>query len=111
VFGFKDLMQQAQGLQSKMEKMQEELAEMIVTGSAGGDMVKVEANGAQEIVSITIEKEVLDGEDTEFLQDLLVSAVNDALKNSKEMAAREMSKLTAGMKIPGLGSLFGGQGD
>ena len=80
VFGLKDLIQQAQGLQSKIAALQEELAEKVVTGSSGGDMVKVEANGASEILSITIEKELLDPADPEMLQDLIVAAVNDALE-------------------------------
>ncbi len=102
MFGLKDLIQQAQGLQSKIAALQEELAEKVVTGSSGGDMVKVEANGAQEILSITIEKELLDPEDPEMLQDLIVAAVNDALKKSRELMAQEMSKLTGGLPIPGL---------
>ena len=102
MFGLKDLIQQAQGLQSKMAALQEELADKVVTGSSGGDMVKVEANGAQEILSITIEKELLDPADPEMLQDLVVAAVNDALKKSRELMAQEMSKLTGGLPIPGL---------
>lgn len=102
MFGLKDLIQQAQGLQSKIAAIQEELADKVVTGSSGGDMVKVEANGAQEILSITIEKELLDPEDPEMLQDLIVAAVNDALKKSRELMAQEMSKLTGGLPIPGL---------
>ncbi len=102
MFGLKDLIQQAQGLQSKIAALQEQLAEKVVTGSSGGDMVKVEANGAQEVISITIEKELLDPSDPEMLQDLIVSAVNDALKKSRELMAQEMSKLTGGLPIPGL---------
>ena len=102
MFGIKDLIQQAQGLQSKIAALQEELADKVVTGSSGGDMVKVEANGAQEILSITIEKELLDPADPEMLQDLIVAAVNDALKKSRELMAQEMSKLTGGLPIPGL---------
>ena len=102
MFGLKDLIQQAQGLQSKVAALQEELAEKVVTGSSGGDMVKVEANGASEILSITIEKELLDPADPEMLQDLIVAAVNDALKKSRELMAQEMSKLTGGLPIPGL---------
>ena len=102
MFGFKDLIQQAQGLQSKMAALQEELADKVVVGSSGGDMVKVEANGAQEILSITIEKELLDPADPEMLQDLIVAAANDALKKSRELMAQEMSKLTGGLPIPGL---------
>ncbi len=102
MFGLKDLIQQAQGLQSKIAAIQEQLADKVVTGSSGGDMVKVEANGAQEILSITIEKELLDPADPEMLQDLIVAAVNDALKKSRELMAQEMSKLTGGLPIPGL---------
>jgi nucleoid-associated protein EbfC len=102
VFGIKDLLQQAQGLQAKVTALQEELAEKTVTGSAGGDMVQVTANGAQEIVSIKIEKELLSPDDPEFLEDLIVAAANDALKKSKELMTQEMSKLTGGLRIPGL---------
>jgi nucleoid-associated protein EbfC len=102
VFGIKDLLQQAQGLQAKVTALQEELAEKTVIGSAGGDMVQVTANGAQEIVSIKIEKEILSPDDPEFLEDLIVAAANDALKKSKELMTQEMSKLTGGLRIPGL---------
>jgi DNA-binding YbaB/EbfC family protein len=102
VFNFKELMQQAQGLQAKITALQEELAEKTVVGSAGGDMVKVEASGTQEIISLQIEEQVLSSGDAELLEDLIVAAVNDALKKSKELAAQEMSKLTGGLRIPGL---------
>ena len=102
MFNFKELMQQAQGLQAKITALQEELAEKTVIGSAGGDMVKVEASGTQEIISIQIEEQVLSSGDAELLEDLIVAAVNDALKKSKELAAQEMSKLTGGLRIPGL---------
>lgn len=102
MFGFKDLMEQAQGLQAKVAAMQEQLAEKTVVGSAGGDMVKVEANGAQEILSIKIEKEIIASEDPEMIEDLVVAAVNDALRKSRELMTQEMSKLTGGLRIPGL---------
>jgi nucleoid-associated protein EbfC len=73
-----------------------------VEASAGGGMVKVVANGSQKIESIVLEKEVVDPEDVEMLQDLVMAAVNDALKKSQEMMSAEMSKLTGGMNIPGL---------
>jgi DNA-binding YbaB/EbfC family protein len=95
-------MQQAQGLQAKVTALQEELADKIVTGSAGGGMVKVEATGAQDIVSVQIEKELLSSDDQELLQDLIVAAVNDALKKSRELMAEEMSKLTGGLRLPGM---------
>jgi DNA-binding YbaB/EbfC family protein len=85
-----------------MLKMQEELAEKTVEATAGGGMVRVVANGRQQIVSILFEKEVVDPEDVEMLQDLVLAAVNDALAKSQEMISAEMGKLTGGMKIPGL---------
>ena len=97
-----NLMKQAQKLQSKMLKMQEELADKTVETSAGGGMVKVVANGRQQILSIEIEKEVVDPDDVEMLQDLILSAVNDALVKSQEMVSEEMGKLTGGMNIPGM---------
>jgi DNA-binding YbaB/EbfC family protein len=97
-----NMMKQAQKLQAKMLKMQEELAEKTVEATAGGGMVRVVANGRQQIVSILLEKEVVDPEDVEMLQDLILAAVNDALAKSQEMISEEMGKLTGGMKIPGL---------
>jgi len=100
--GMGNMMKQAQKLQSKMLKMQEELAEKTVESSSGGGMVKVVANGKQQIVSIQIEEEVIDPEEAEMLQDLVLAAVNDALSKSQEMVSTEMSKLTGGLNIPGL---------
>ena len=102
MFGIKDLIQQAQGMQTKVAELQESLAEKTVTGSAGGDMVRVEATGTQEIISIKIEPEVISSDDPELLEDLVVAAVNDALKKSRDLATEEMSKLTGGLRIPGL---------
>ncbi len=96
------LMKQAQQLQSKMAKLQEEMAEKTVEASAGGGMVKVVANGKQEIAAIHIEKEVVDPEDVDMLQDLLLAAINEALARSQAMVSEEMNKLTGGMNIPGL---------
>ena len=100
--GMGNMMKQAQQLQSKMLKMQEELAEKTVESSSGGGMVRVVANGRQQVVSIHIEKEVVDPDDTEMLQDLVLAAVNDSLAKAQEMASAEMSKLTGGLNIPGL---------
>ena len=100
--GMGNIMKQAQKLQSKMLRLQEEMAEKTVETTAGGGMVKVIANGKQEITSIQIEKEVVDPDDVEMLQDLILAAVNDALVKSQEMVSEEMSKLTGGMKIPGM---------
>jgi DNA-binding YbaB/EbfC family protein len=96
------MMKQAQKLQAKMMKLQEEMAEKTVESAAGGGMVKVVANGRQQIVSVSIEKEVVDPEDVDMLQDLVLAAVNDALTKSQEMVSAEMSKLTGGMNIPGM---------
>ncbi len=95
-------MKQAQKLQSKMMKLQEEMAEKTIETTSGGGMIKVVANGKQQIVSIQIEKEVVDPEDVEMLQDLILAAVNDALSKSQEMVSSEMGKLTGGLNIPGL---------
>ena len=97
-----NMVKQAQKLQARMMKLQEELATQTVTASSGGGMVQVVANGRQQIVSIAIEKEVVDPDDVEMLQDLILAAVNEALKNSQEMVSGEMGKLTGGMQIPGL---------
>jgi nucleoid-associated protein EbfC len=96
------MMKQAQKLQQKMMKTQAELATKTIEASAGGGMVKVIANGAQKIESIALEKEVVDPEDIEMLQDLILAAVNDALNKSQEMVSSEMNKLTGGLNIPGL---------
>ncbi|MBW1726051.1 MAG: YbaB/EbfC family nucleoid-associated protein [Desulfobacterales bacterium] len=100
--GMGKMMKQAQQLQSKMLKLQEEMADKTVETTSGGGMVKVVANGRQQILSIQIEKEVVDPDDVEMLQDLILAAINDALIKSQEMATQEMSKLTGGLNIPGL---------
>ncbi len=96
------MMKQAQQLQKKMMKTQAELAKKTVEASAGGGMVKVVANGGQKIESIVLEKEVVDPEDIEMLQDLVLAAVNDALNKAQEMISSEMGKLTGGLNIPGM---------
>jgi DNA-binding YbaB/EbfC family protein len=100
--GMGNIMKQAQKLQSQMLKLQEELAEKTVEATAGGGMVKAVANGKQQVISIHIEKEVVDPDDVEMLEDLVLAAVNDALSRAQEMASEEMGKLTGGMNIPGL---------
>jgi DNA-binding YbaB/EbfC family protein len=100
--GMGKMMKQAQQLQSKMLKLQEEMAEKTVETTSGGGMVKVVTNGRQQVLSIQIEKEVVDPDDVEMLQDLILAAINDALIKSQEMASEEMSKLTGGLNIPGL---------
>ena len=97
-----NLVKQAQKMQQKMAKLQEEMADKTVEAGSGGGMVAVTVNGRQEVLSIRIEKEVVDPEDVEMLQDLVVAAVNEALKASQEMVQSEMQKITGGMNIPGL---------
>ena len=97
-----NMMKQAQKLQAKMMRLQEEMADKTVESASGGGMVKVVANGRQQIVSVSIEKEVVDPDDVDMLQDLVLAAVNDALAKSQEMVTAEMSKLTGGMNIPGI---------
>ncbi len=100
--GMGNLMKQAQKLQGQMLKLQEELAGRTVESTAGGGMVRVVANGRQQIESIQVEKEVVDPEDVEMLQDLILAAVNDALTKAQEMVSEEMGKVTGGVNIPGL---------
>lgn len=100
--GMGKMFKQAQRLQADMLKMQESLAEKTVEVASGGGVVKVVANGKQQIVSLSIDKEVVDPEDVEMLQDLVLAAVNEALTRAQEMANAEMSKLTGGLNIPGL---------
>ncbi|MGC8604207.1 MAG: YbaB/EbfC family nucleoid-associated protein [Desulfomonilaceae bacterium] len=102
MLGLKDLIEQAQGVQVKIREVQDRLADCSIEGSSGGDMVKVEANGIQEILSISIEKDLVNAQDKEVLEDLIVAAVNDALNKSRQMAADEISKISGGLRIPGL---------
>ena len=96
------LMKQAQDFQQKMGQVQEELAKKTVSSEVGGGMVKVTVNGRQELLSIQIEKEVVNPNDVEMLQDLITAAVNDAMSKARDMIQSEMGRLTGGLKIPGL---------
>ena len=98
-----NLMKQAQVMQEKMARIQEEAASKTVEASAGGGMVKVTANGRMEVLSIKIEKEVVNPDDVEMLQDLIVAATNEAIKQAQEIVESEMGRLTSGMGIPGMG--------
>ena len=102
--GFGNIMKEAQKLQQQMEALQAEVGKKKVQATAGGGMVTVEANGKQEILSIKIDREVINPEDAQMLEDLVLAACNEALRQSREMVQAEMSKLTAGLKIPGLGT-------
>jgi DNA-binding YbaB/EbfC family protein len=100
-----DMMRQAQKLQAEMQKMQEDAKKKTVEASSGGGMVTVVASGAGEIISIKIEKDVVNPEDVDMLQDLILAACNEALRRAQQMVNDEMSKLTMGLNIPGLGGL------
>ncbi len=100
-----DLMRQAQKMQEEMMKAQEEAKKKTVEATAGGGMVTVVASGAGEIISIKIEKDVVNPEDVEMLQDLILAASNEALRRAQELVSDEMSKLTGGLQIPGMGGL------
>lgn len=100
--GLGQIMKQAQKMQQQIAKIQEEAASKTVEASSGGGMVTVVANGRQQILSIRISSEVVDPQDVEMLQDLVVAAVNEALKKAQEMVAEEMSRITGGLPIPGL---------
>lgn len=96
------LMKEAQKLQEKMQQLQAELSQKEVSGTSGGGMVTVLATGNQQVKSIQIEKEVIDPDDPEMLQDLITAAVNDALERSRELQKKELGGLTGGLNIPGL---------
>ena len=97
-----DLLKQAQEMQSRMAKIQEELANKTVQGSAGGGMVQVTVNGQFNITAVQIEASVINPSEKEMLEDLMLAAVNDGMRKARELASSEMSKLTGGLKIPGL---------
>ena len=96
------LLKQAQKMQSDMQKMQEDLETKEIETSVGGGAVTVKVNGKKEVVDIQIKPEVVDPDDIEMLQDLVLSAVNEALRSVDDMQSSQMNKLTGGMNIPGL---------
>ena len=99
---FGNIMKQAKKMQERMVRLQEELGQKTVVASAGGGMVNVVVNGKFELLSLTIESEVVNPEDIDMLQDLIIAAVNEGVRKAQEMAASEMAKITGGMNIPGL---------
>lgn len=96
------LMKQAQQMQAKMAKMQEELEAKTVEASAGGGVVKVVVNGKQELLDIKIDPDAVDPEDVEMLEDLILAAVNEGMRKVADMVNEKMAKLTGGMNIPGM---------
>ena len=100
--GFGNLVKQAQDLQGRLSKVQEEAATKTVDASAGGGMVSVTVNGRMEVVALRIDPSVLEAGDVDMLQDLVLAAVNQGMRSAQKLMAEEMSKLTGGLKIPGL---------
>lgn len=100
--GLGNIMKQAQLMQQKMARLQEELAEKTVEASSGGGIVTAVVNCKQQVLDLKIDPSAVDPDDVEMLQDLVVAAVNEALKQSQELAQAEMGKITGGMNIPGL---------
>jgi nucleoid-associated protein EbfC len=100
--GMGNLLKQAQEMQARIAKIQEELAQKSVTGSAGGGMVQVTVNGQLNLTAIKVDPSVVNPEEREMLEDLLLAAVNDGMRKAREMISAEMSKATGGFKIPGL---------
>lgn len=106
--GMGDMIKMAQQMQGKVSQLQEELAKKEVTGTAGADMVTVQVNGKQEIISLKIDPSIIDPDDPEMLEDLIFAAVNDGLRKSREMVQGEMKNITGGMDIPGMSDLMKG---
>ena len=100
--GMGNLLKQAQEMQARMAKIQEELGQKTVEGSAGGGMVQVTVNGQFNLTLVKIEASVIKADEKEMLEDLILAAVNDGMRKAREMASAEMAKLTGGFKIPGL---------
>jgi DNA-binding YbaB/EbfC family protein len=100
--GLGNMMKQVQKMQAEMERIQEQLAEERVEATAGGGVVKVIANGRQEILEIKISPEVVNPDDIEMLEDLILAAVNQAREKAAELQTQNLAKLTGGLKIPGL---------
>lgn len=97
-----NMMKQVQKMQKEMMEAQSKIEEQVVEGSSGGGVVTVEANGKREIISIKIDQDVIDPDDKEMLEDLVMAAVNDALRRAEDIAAKEMGRFTGGLNIPGL---------
>ncbi len=100
--GLAGIMKQAQMMQQRMAKLQEEASNRIATATAGGGVITATVSGKNQLISLDIKKEVVDPEDVEMLQDLVVAAVNEALAKVQAEMAEEMSKVTGGISIPGL---------
>lgn len=97
-----DILRQAQVMQNKLSKLQQEMANKSYEASSGGGMVKAVVSGKQELLSLTIDPSLLEGGDVEMLQDLVLAAVNEGLRIARESMEREMSAISGGIKIPGM---------
>ncbi len=97
-----NIMKQAKKLQERMGQLQAEMEQKTVTATSGGGMVTVTVSGKGELVSLKIERDVVNAEDVEMLQDLILAAVNEGVRKAQEMAQSEMAKITGGLNIPGL---------
>ena len=100
--GMQGTLKKVQKMQSEMTRLQDELKEREVEGTAGGEAVKAVVNGNKNLVSLTLSPDAVDPEDVEMLQDLIVTAVNDAMKKVDEMTEKELGKVTGGLKLPGM---------
>ena len=100
--GMANLQRMAQQMQQEMLRVQQELESATVDGSAGGGVVSATVTGKQELVSLTIDPSAVDPNDVEMLQDLVVAAVNDALRASRDLAEQKMSAVTGGLRLPGM---------
>jgi hypothetical protein len=100
--GMGDLLKQAQEMQGRIAKIQEELGQKTVEGSAGGGMVRITVNGQLNLTAVKIEPSVVNAEEKEMLEDLILAAANDGMRKAREMVTAEMGKITGGFKIPGL---------
>jgi DNA-binding YbaB/EbfC family protein len=100
--GMANLQRMAQQMQQEMLRIQGELETMTVDGSAGGGVVKAVVTGKQEVVSVTIDPAAVDPGDVDMLQDLIVAAINDALRSSRQVAEEKMAAVTGGLRLPGM---------
>ncbi len=97
---FQQLIKEMQKIQKKLEEVQKQLEERTITVQVGGGMVSVTANGKQEIISIEIEREIINPDEKEMLEDLVIAGVNEAIRKAKEMVEEEIAKITGGLKLP-----------
>lgn len=100
--GMEDLVRQAKKIQGDLGKVQEQLKTRVVEAAASGGLVKVQINGAREVLSVKIDKSVVDPEDIGLLEDMVIAGVNAALKKAEEMINKEMGKVSPGLNLPGL---------